>query len=204
MKILYARISSLDQNISRQTKTEKEFDLVIEDRCSGSISFAMREGGKKIIKLLKDGQITSLSVISIDRLDRSLKDLLVTIDLFTAHKVSIHFLNQGLRTLDDDGKENSIATMTISILGVVAQMERIQLLERQREGIEIAKAKGKYLGRRIGSREDNLQFLSKPKNKKALEYLKKGDLSNLEISKLAGVHINTVTKIKKIGFAQAL
>ena len=199
MNVLYVRCSSLDMHSDRQKINEKNFNLTIEDRCSGSIAFAEREGGKRVMKLLKNGELTSLSVISIDRLGRSLKDLLATIEVFTEKRIPIHFLNQGLRTLDADGKENSIATLTISILGIVAQMERVQLLERQKEGIEIAKAKKKYTGRKSNTKEDALKFLSKPKNRLALEYLKRGNLTSLEISKLAGVHINTLTKIKKIG-----
>ncbi len=199
MKVIYVRTSSVDQNNGRQKINEKDFDLVVEDTCSGSIAFADRKGGKHILKLLNAGNLSSLSVISIDRLGRSLKDLLATIEVFTEKRIPIHFLNQGLRTLDADGKENSIATLTISILGIVAQMERVQLLERQAEGIQLAKAKGKYNGRKSNTKEDNLKFLSKPKNRVALEYLKRGNLTNLEISKLAGVHINTITKVKKRG-----
>lgn len=60
--------------------------------------------------------------------------------------------------------------MIISILGVVGEMERTQIKERQVEGIRIAKMKGAYKGRSQGSKEDNLQFLGKDKNKKALEF----------------------------------
>jgi len=57
---------------------------------------------------------------------------------------------------------------------------------------------GDYLGRKEGSKEDTLQFLTKPKNKKALEYLKKG-YKAVEVSKLTDLNINTITKIKKLG-----
>ena len=87
--------------------------------------------------------------------------------------------------------------MIISILGIVGEMERNQIKERQLQGIQIAKIKGKYLGRKRGSNEDVLKFLSKPQNKKAIDYLKKGYKNN-EISKLVGLHINTITKIKKL------
>ena len=87
--------------------------------------------------------------------------------------------------------------MIISILGVVGEMEKKQIRERQLEGIAIAKMKGVYLGRKTGSTEDVLKFLSKPKNKTAVEYLKKG-LKNNEAAKLSGVHINTITKIKRL------
>ena len=83
----------------------------------------------------------------------------------------------------------------ISILG---EMEKTQIKERQIEGINLAKMKGVYKGRVEGSKEDILKFLGKEQNKKALEYLKKG-YKAVEISKITGVHINTITKIKKLG-----
>ena len=57
--------------------------------------------------------------------------------------------------------------------------------------------KGTYTGRKKGSNEDVLKFLSKEKNKKALDYLKKGYKIN-EVSKITGLHSNTISKIKKI------
>lgn len=64
------------------------------------------------------------------------------------------------------------------------------------ERIRIAKLKGTYTGRKKGSKEDVLSFLSKDKNKKAVEYLKKS-FKGVEVSKLTGLNINTITKIKK-------
>ena len=88
--------------------------------------------------------------------------------------------------------------MMISILGIVGEMEKVQIKKHQFEGIKIAKLKGTYKGRAIGSKEDTLQFLSKDKNQKALQYLKQG-FKGVEVAKLTGVHINTITKIKKMG-----
>lgn len=64
------------------------------------------------------------------------------------------------------------------------------------ERIRIAKLKGTYTGRKKGSKEDVLSFFLKDKNKKAVEYLKKG-FKGVEVSKLTGLNINTITKIKK-------
>jgi DNA invertase Pin-like site-specific DNA recombinase len=89
--------------------------------------------------------------------------------------------------------------MIISILGVVGEMERSQIKERQLEGIKIAKLKGVYLGRKTGTIENTLQFLSKPKNMKALEYLKKG-YKKIEVSKIVGINVNTLTKISKLAY----
>lgn len=100
------------------------------------------------------------------------------------------------------GKENPIAKMIISILGVVGEMEKTQIKERQIEGIRIAKLKGVYKGRVEGSKEDIVKFLGKEQNQKALKYLKKG-YKAVDILKITGVHINTITKIKKIGLKPA-
>ena len=198
MKILYCRVSTLDQKTDRQKVNEKNFKLVVEDKCSGAVPFFERPGGKEIQKLIGQAANISLSVLSIDRLGRDLRDIINTIHFFTENKTPIHFISQGLSTLGEDGKENPISKMMISILGIVGEMEKTQIRERQLEGIKIAKLKGVYKGRAVGSKEDNLRFLGKKKNKKALEYLKKG-YKSVEISKLTGIHINTITKIKKIG-----
>lgn len=200
MKILYTRVSCLDQRLDRQKVNEKDFQLVVEDKCSGAVPFFERQGGMEIKKLIDKAGLTSLSVVSIDRLGRDLRDIINTIHFFNEHKITIHFINQGLTTLDSNGKENPISKMMISILGIVGEMERTQIRERQLEGIKLAKLRGAYKGRSKNSSEDTLTFLSKEKNKKALEYLKKGYKAN-EAAKLADVHINTITKIKKLGLA---
>jgi DNA invertase Pin-like site-specific DNA recombinase len=196
IKVLYVRVSTLDQKTDRQRVTENDFDLVVEDKCSGSISFFEREGGKEIKKLVDEGILQTLSVWQIDRLGRDLRDIMNTIHYFNQRGVCINFVSQGLSTLDHQGKENPISKMIISILGIVGEMERNQIKERQLEGIRIAKLKGAYNGRKVGSKEDVLSFLSKEKNKKAVEYLKKG-FNGVEVSKLTGLHLNTITKIKK-------
>jgi DNA invertase Pin-like site-specific DNA recombinase len=196
IKVLYVRVSTLDQKTDRQRVTEKDFDLVIEDKCSGAISFFEREGGKQIKKLIDEGILQTLSVWQIDRLGRDLRDIMNTIHYFNQKNVCINFVSQGLTTLDHEGKENPISKMIISILGIVGEMERNQIKERQLEGIRIAKLKGAYNGRKVGSKEDVLSFLSKDKNKKAVEYIKKG-FNGVEVSKLTGLHLNTITKIKK-------
>ncbi len=197
MKVFYVRVSTLEQKTERQRINEKDFDLVVEDKCSGGIPFFEREGGRKIKQLLEKGILTSLSVWTIDRLGRDLLDILNTIQFLSDRKIKIQFIQQGLNSLDEDGKESPISKMIISILGIVAEMERKQIRERQREGIELAKLRGVYKGRVQGSKEDIRTFLNKPKVVKTIEYLKKGYKAT-EISRIVGIHINTITKVKKI------
>src|ERR1035437_10010127 len=141
MNVLYCRVSTLDQKTDRQKVNEKDFQLLVEDKCSGSIPFFERVGGKEIKKLVDEGILTSLSVWQIDRLGRDLRDIINTIHYFTQKKLCIHFISQGLTTIDPRGKENPISKRIISTLGIVGEMERSQIKERQIEGIRIAKLK---------------------------------------------------------------
>lgn len=197
MKILYTRVSTIEQKNDRQVTNSKVYDLVIEDRCSGATPFFEREGGKKIQKVVARNKVVKITVHQIDRLGRNVVDILNTIAYFNQKGICIDFIQQGIKTLNDDGSENPVSKMIISILGVVAEMERNLIRERQAEGVAIAKAKGIYKGRVKGTKESNLDFLNKPRNKKALEYLENG-LKAVEVQKLVGLHPNTITKIKKI------
>jgi len=197
MNVLYCRVSTLDQKTDRQRVNESDYKLVVEDKCSGAIPFFERPGGIEIKKLVDNQILTSLSVWQIDRLGRNLRDIINTIHYFAERNITIYFVSQGLRTLDEQGKENPISKLIISILGIVGEMERSQIKERQLEGIRIAKLKGTYTGRKTGSKESLLTFLSKEKNKKAYDYLRKGYKVG-EVAKITDLHINTVSKIKKL------
>lgn len=197
ISVLYVRISSLDGKTDRQRVNEKEFDRVIEDRCSGSVPIFQREGGRRLKNWIDEGVITSISIWQIDRSGRDLRDILNFIYYTSERKIPIHFISQGLKTLNENGEENPISKMVISILGVVAEMERKLIRERQREGIELAKLKGKFLGRKKGTSEDPLTFLSKKRNKHAMDLLRKG-YKNIEVSRITGLHPQTVSKVKSM------
>jgi DNA invertase Pin-like site-specific DNA recombinase len=197
MRVHYQRVSSLLQNTERQKVDEKNYDLLLEDKCSGTIPFFERPSGMKIKEMCDRGDLTQISVLQIDRLGRNMLDILNTIHYFSQRKVCVHFLSQGLRTIEEDGTENPISKMMISILGVVSEMEKNLIRERQLEGIKLAKIKGVYKGRKSDTKEDPIKFLSKPKNQKVLEYLKKG-YKGCEISKIVGVNPNTISKVKRV------
>jgi len=196
MKVLYVRCSSIDQKTDRQRVSESDYDFVIEDKVSGAIDFSLRQGGSQVLELLQKEQISELGVWQIDRLGRNLLEILKTIQIFSDKGIPIYFISQGLKTLTEDGQENPISKLIINILGVVSEMERNQIRERQLQGISIAKARGAYKGRKSGTKEDVLAFLSKPKNKKAVELLKKG-YKGTEVAKIVGVNLNTISKIKR-------
>ena len=86
-----------------------------------------------------------LIVHSMDRLCRNLEDLRRTIRELTTRKVKVQFVKEHLTFTGDDSPMNM---MLLSIMGAFAELERALMLERQREGIAIAKAAGKYRGGR--------------------------------------------------------
>jgi len=145
MKVVYARISTANQNIERQMK--QDGTKVYIDVCSGAIPFAERPDGKKLMKA-KD--VTTIEVASIDRLGRNLSDILSTLEYFTNKGIDIYINDQGLHTMVGN-KPNPTATMIIQIMASVAEFERKQIKERTAQGREIAKAKGLYKGRKRGA-----------------------------------------------------
>jgi len=114
VEILYCRVSNVDQKTDYQRVNVKDFKIVIEDKCSGSVPFFEREGGKQVLTYINKGLLTSLSVCSIDRLGRNLRDILYIIHFFNEKNIPIIFLSQGLRTIDENGKENNITQLMIS------------------------------------------------------------------------------------------
>ena len=78
---------------------------------------------------------------------------------------------------------------------MMAKFERNMILQRQREGIEVAKKKGLYRGRKVGTIETREKFIKKERNQKILQYLNKGYRYN-EISKIIGCSYSTINKVK--------
>ena len=63
MNILYCRVSILDQKTDRQKVNERDFNYTVEDKCSGAIPFFERPVGKETVKLMANGNLTTLAVV---------------------------------------------------------------------------------------------------------------------------------------------
>ena len=198
-KILYCRVSTIEQTTARQKNDLEAYTMVLEDKCPGNIPFFERPAGSQIMGMVEaEGMVPfMLCVSSIDRLGRNLRDIVNTIHYFTERKIPVHFLTQGLATIQPDGTENPITKMVIAMLGVVGEMERAQIKERQREGIAAARLRGDYTGRRSGSVEDIATFLSKPANKRLAKLICSGRSAS-EAAKLVGVSQNTALKVARL------
>ena len=134
-------------------------------------------------------------VDSIDRLGRNLLDILNTIELFTRNGINLRSLKEGFDTLLPNGKENPTAKIIISVMGTIAEMERAKIKERQAEGIAIAKAKGEFKGRKVGSIQSNEKLLAR--HPVIVQKLKK-KLTVKEIASITGKSTATIMKVKKV------
>mgnify|MGYP000843857871 CR=1 FL=1 len=89
ISILYVRCSTIDQRTDRQRVNEKDFDKVIEDKCSGSIPMFDRDGGVELKNLIEKNVVKSISVWQIDRCGRNLRDVINFIHFTTQFKIPI-------------------------------------------------------------------------------------------------------------------
>ncbi|WP_298347919.1 recombinase family protein [uncultured Dokdonia sp.] len=194
MKVKYIRVSTLEQNTQRQQKNESEFDKVYLEKISGVISFFERQEAKKLIREIEKGNIDEVHVTSIDRIGRNILDILTVCEFLNNKKVNLYVENIGMFSLVDN-ESNPIFKMIISVLGNVSEMERIYMLQRQRQGIEIAKSKGKYKGRLHGASMSDEDFLKK--YKKVKQELENGE-SLRRAAKLGECSLGTAQKVKKI------
>lgn len=194
MKARYIRVSTGNQNTERQLQKSHPHEKLYIDIISGATPFSQRPEGKKMLKDIEAGLIDYISVHSIDRLGRNLFDILATLEFLNEKKIVLKTDNLGIESLIN-GKPNSAFKLIISVMANIAEMERETLLERQREGINIAIAKGVYKGRLKGSVESDEQVLDK--YKEVVKYLKKGQ-SLRDTAKLCNVSLGTVQKVKQI------
>ena len=194
-KVKYIRVSTEEQNTERQVKNANEFFRVYVDRTSGAICFNERKEAKKLLRDIDSGLVSEVHVSSIDRLGRNILDILTVIEWLNEKSVSLFVENIGMYSVTDN-KPNPAFKMIISVLGNVAEMEREYLRERQKQGIEIAKAKGTYRGRLYGTKMSDEQLLEK--YKMVAKELKENKQSLRRAALLGGCSLGTAQKIKRI------
>lgn len=195
MKVYYLRVSTLEQNTARQMEEIPEGCKVFEDKISGSVPFAERTEGRNIVNLIKQRQINTIHVHSIDRLGRNSLDILQTIQFFNEYEVNLISKKEGLQTFID-GKKNEIASLMIGILSTLSEFELTRIKERQREGISSAKERGAYASNGGTKRAESFdEFMNKESSKKILKYLKQG-LSVRSCAKMSECSISLVMKVR--------
>ena len=140
MKIGYIRVSTQEQNTIRQEVmlTELGVDEVFIDKASGKNT--QRPELQRMMDYVRQGD--TVVVESISRFARNTRDLLELVERLTEKRVEFISKKEAIDTSTPTGK------FMLTIFGAVAELEREYILQRQREGIEIAKAQGVYTGRK--------------------------------------------------------
>lgn len=140
MKIGYVRTSTAEQNTARQEVLMRELgvDQVYIDRMSGKS--LDRPELKQMMEYIRKGD--TVIVESISRFARNTRDLLELVERLTAKGVEFISRKEAIDTTTPSGK------FMLTIFGAVAELEREYILQRQQEGIAIAKANGVYKGRK--------------------------------------------------------
>ena len=166
----YRRVSSSDQNPDRQLKFKHEkeqieYDKIFTDYCSGKN--LKRPELENMILFLREGDI--LYVHSLDRLGRNLRDLQNLLNKLLEKNVTVRFITENI-TYSNDSSPMSI--FQTNLMSAFADFERSMIKERQREGIELAKKRGVYKGRKPALNQTQINELveraAKGENKSAL------------------------------------
>lgn len=140
MKIGYVRVSTEEQNEARQVEALQKHGvekIYIEKRSGKNLD---RPVLQELLEYIREGDTVYIHDLS--RISRSLSDLLELVELLQKKKVHLVSNKESIDTTTPTGR------LFLSIVGAINEFERTNLLERQREGIAIAKRQGKYKGRK--------------------------------------------------------
>lgn len=152
MIVGYSRTSTQDQlaGLEAQIKEleQARCEKIYQEQVSSVVN---REQLESALDFMRDGDV--FVVTKLDRLARSIRDLMNLLDKLAQKKVAVKILNLGLDTQSPTG------TLILNVLGCVAQFEREMMLERQRDGIAKAKSEGKYKGRKSISDEKKAEIV---------------------------------------------
>jgi len=201
-KARYIRQSTKNQtNLRQLAKAHPDEELFI-DIISGSIPFADRPEGKRLIQAVEAGEINYVSFHAIDRAGRNTINVLQTLQYFFDKGVVVKIDNLGLESMINN-KANPVFNLITTILSELSSLEKTNLLERQAEGIHQAKLRGNvYNGRQLGTTDSPEQTLAK--HKRVVKTIKMyPNLSLRQIAKLSSdidykVSPNTVKKVKEL------
>jgi DNA invertase Pin-like site-specific DNA recombinase len=202
MKIKYNRLSSLSQSGNRLTDDKTQYDLVLLDRVSGSVSFKERPKGQELTKLVEQGKISELWVEEFSRLGRNTGDVIKTLEWLDEMKVNVIVRNIGLQSRPN-GVKNPIWKMISSVMSSLYEMELENIKERTMVGRKVYVLNGGRLGRPEGTKETENEFLDKPQTKEIIKNLKKG-LTIKDICKIVDCSNKTIIKTKRLGIKHQL
>lgn len=181
MKVFYARTSTTHQNLDRQLEAARALgiDKLYQEQLSGKDD--KRPQLKAMMDFVREGD--TVYVLDYSRLARSTRDLINIVGQLQEKKVNFVSIKESVDTSTPQGK------LIFTIFAGLAEFERTNLLDRQRMGIEIAKANGKYKGRKPIEKPEIFD--------KVVSIWKKGDITAKEAMNQLNIKSNTFYRMVK-------
>jgi len=183
----YVRCSSLDSHPETQLMALKEFSqrhgntitMVFVDHGQSGIK-REREQLNNMLEAARKGKFSTLYVVGIDRLSRSVKDLIEVVESLNQMGIQIHFMRENIDTRTATG------SFFLTVLGSLYQLERSVMIDRINQGITRAKSQGKHCGR---PSKINSSLIA------SIKLLREKGVSIRDISKTCSLGIGTVMKV---------
>ena len=201
--VIYARVSSNNdrQDTSRQIKDLENYAKlqnieivnIYEEHISGAKKIEERQILGECLEYCKRESVNFLLLSELSRLGRSTLQVLRSLEMLHESKVSVYIQNLGLYTLQPNGEVNPIASIMVTVLAEMANIERSSIQYRLNSGRANYISNGGKLGRKTGSTKTEEK--KKEEYKETIILLKKG-YSVRNIAKLQGIGISTVQRIK--------
>ncbi|WP_368174033.1 recombinase family protein [Aeromonas sp. s13] len=173
----YARVSTVGQSLDTQLQALAECSTIFQEKVSGA-----RDDRPQLALLLnfvREGDV--VLVTKLDRLARNTRHLLEISEYLQSKQVALRILNLGINTSTPTGK------LMLTMIGAIATFERELMLERQAEGIELAKQRGVYKGRKPTAMARGEEVLA----------LADRGLAKTEIARQTGISLSSVQRILK-------
>ena len=180
MIVGYVRVSTVEQNESRQLITMEKYNVekVFSEKVSAKDT--NREELNKMLEFVREGD--TIVIHDFSRLARSTKDLLHIVELLEDKNVNLISAKENIDSSTPTGK------LMLTMIGAINEFERTNMLERQREGIAIAKSEGKYKGRKEVKVDNFEEYYSRYLNR---------ELNKTQLAKELGVSRPTLDKLIK-------
>lgn len=202
--VIYARVSSTNdrQNTQRQIEdltrfaNSNDYRIVgtYEEHISGATKNENRTVLMECINYCIANKVNYILLSELSRLGRSTLQVLKSLEMLHEAGVSVYIQNLGIYTLNATGEANPIASIMVTVLAEMANIERSNIVYRLNSGRESYIANGGKLGRKKGSVKTTEQ--KKEEYKEVISFLKRG-YSVRNTAKLSSVSVSTVQRVKR-------
>ena len=201
--VIYARVSTNSQDYDRQISDLREHAMKqgyvvvkeFSEKISGAKKVAEREQLSELLNYVEANKIDKVLIYECSRLSRRIVDFLQVIEQLTEKGISLFILQNGLETLQADGKPNPIAQLVLGMIAQFNSMERGLIRSRMESGYNHYRAIGGKVGRKIGYRK--AQDDMREEYAEEIRLLKKG-ISLRNVSKITNTSVNTLRKVRDL------